>query len=233
MGVREYALRPRTRIRADRRRVCWPRSTRATRVVFVNTPHNPTGSVMAADEQRKLAEALAARGIPLIVDEVYHPLYYGAPVAERQRSCPTPSCSAISPRRCRMPGLRIGWLIDRDAQRRERVARHAQLFHDFGFAADRGGRRACAGACAGEILGAAADGVARQSGAADGVHARASRARSAGRRPPAAPRAFPWLRDGRDARPLCEALAKAGVLVAPGDCFEMPAHFRIGFGALT
>ena len=27
---------------------------------------------------------------------------------------------------------------------------------------------------------------------------------------------FPWLRDGRDARPLCEALAKAGVLAAPG-----------------
>jgi aspartate/methionine/tyrosine aminotransferase len=42
---------------------------------------------------------------------------------------------------------------------------------------------------------------------------------------------FPYLRDGRDARPLCEALAKAGVLVAPGDCFDMPAHMRIGFGA--
>src|SRR6185436_221009 len=43
---------------------------------------------------------------------------------------------------------------------------------------------------------------------------------------------FPWLRDGRDSRPLCEALAKAGVLVAPGDCFGMPAHVRIGFGAM-
>ena len=44
---------------------------------------------------------------------------------------------------------------------------------------------------------------------------------------------FPWLRDGRDSRPLCEALAEQGVLVAPGDCFEMPAHFRIGVGALA
>jgi aspartate/methionine/tyrosine aminotransferase len=43
---------------------------------------------------------------------------------------------------------------------------------------------------------------------------------------------FPWLRDGRDARPLCESLAKAGVLAAPGDCFEMPAHFRLGYGAM-
>jgi aspartate/methionine/tyrosine aminotransferase len=30
---------------------------------------------------------------------------------------------------------------------------------------------------------------------------------------------------------LCEALARAGVLVAPGDCFDAPAHMRIGFGA--
>jgi DNA-binding transcriptional MocR family regulator len=44
---------------------------------------------------------------------------------------------------------------------------------------------------------------------------------------------FPRLRDGRNARPLCEALAKAGILVAPGDCFDAPAHMRIGFGALS
>jgi aspartate/methionine/tyrosine aminotransferase len=42
---------------------------------------------------------------------------------------------------------------------------------------------------------------------------------------------FPRLADGRDARPLCEALARAGVLVAPGDCFDEPAHLRVGFGA--
>jgi aspartate/methionine/tyrosine aminotransferase len=43
--------------------------------------------------------------------------------------------------------------------------------------------------------------------------------------------AFPWLRDGRDSRPICEALASEGVLVAPGDCFGLPEHFRIGVGA--
>ena len=43
---------------------------------------------------------------------------------------------------------------------------------------------------------------------------------------------FPWLRDGSDSRPLCETLAKAGVLAAPGDCFDMPAHIRLGFGAM-
>ena len=43
--------------------------------------------------------------------------------------------------------------------------------------------------------------------------------------------AFPWLRDGTPSRPMCEALARAGVLLVPGDCFAAPEHFRIGFAA--
>ena len=42
---------------------------------------------------------------------------------------------------------------------------------------------------------------------------------------------FPWLRDGSNARELCATLASAGVLFAPGDCFDAPEHFRLGFGA--
>ena len=43
--------------------------------------------------------------------------------------------------------------------------------------------------------------------------------------------AFPWLLSEENARPFCEALTARGVLVAPGDCFEVPAHFRLGFAA--
>ena len=43
--------------------------------------------------------------------------------------------------------------------------------------------------------------------------------------------AFPWFNDGRDARPSCAAAARAGVLIAPGDCFRAPSHMRVGFGA--
>ena len=41
---------------------------------------------------------------------------------------------------------------------------------------------------------------------------------------------LPSLRDGADARPLCEAAAARGVVMSPGDCFGVPSHFRIGFG---
>jgi DNA-binding transcriptional MocR family regulator len=36
---------------------------------------------------------------------------------------------------------------------------------------------------------------------------------------------FPWLRDESDAREFCRAAAERGVLLAPGDCFDMPEHF--------
>jgi aspartate aminotransferase len=45
--------------------------TERTRGVIVNTPSNPTGGVIGAGDLRRLVEACAARGIPLISDETY------------------------------------------------------------------------------------------------------------------------------------------------------------------
>jgi aspartate/methionine/tyrosine aminotransferase len=42
--------------------------------------------------------------------------------------------------------------------------------------------------------------------------------------------AFPRLRGVRDARPFCVEAAERGVLVALGEAFGAPEHFRIGFG---
>jgi aspartate/methionine/tyrosine aminotransferase len=42
---------------------------------------------------------------------------------------------------------------------------------------------------------------------------------------------FPWLTFASDSRAFAEALVTEGVLVVPGDCFGMPRHFRVGFGA--
>ena len=42
---------------------------------------------------------------------------------------------------------------------------------------------------------------------------------------------FPWLASGADTRPFCQAAADRGVLLVPGDCFDVPSHFRLGFAA--
>ncbi|MGA7907459.1 MAG: aminotransferase class I/II-fold pyridoxal phosphate-dependent enzyme [Candidatus Sulfotelmatobacter sp.] len=45
--------------------------------------------------------------------------------------------------------------------------------------------------------------------------------------------AFPWLLSGENSRAFCRAAAEQGILLAPGDCFDAPSHFRLGFAAMT
>ena len=47
-----------------------------TRVVFVNSPSNPTGWVMRRAEQQALLDFCRARGIWIMADEVYHRFVY-------------------------------------------------------------------------------------------------------------------------------------------------------------
>jgi aspartate/methionine/tyrosine aminotransferase len=201
----------------------------STRAVFVNTPHNPTGSTMAAVEQHALAEELAAGGIPLIVDEVYHPLYHGGAIPSAS-SLPNTIVVGDFAKALSLPGLRLGWIIERDARRRAALLDLRSYF-------------SISNSPLTEAIGAHA--LANSAAIVDRLRSVSREnlsllaqfmTRHAGRigwaPPTGGTTCFPWLRDGRDARPMCEALAKAGVLVAPGDCFDMPAHFRAGFGAL-
>jgi aspartate/methionine/tyrosine aminotransferase len=189
---------------------------------------------MPAAEQRALAEELAAAGIPLIADEVYRPIYTGplhtdAPIAGAS-ALPNTIVLGDFAKALSLPGLRIGWLIDRDAPRRaalldlrsyftiscspltEAIGAHA-LLH--------------AKTILERLKSVASANLALLTQFMDRQSQRLCWAPPTG-----GTTCFPWLRDGRDSRPLCEALARAGVLVAPGDCFEMPAHLRVGYGAM-
>jgi aspartate/methionine/tyrosine aminotransferase len=229
LKVREYALDP-GRGFAQEADTVLAAVDATTRAVLVNTPHNPTGSVMAFGEQRKLAEALAARGIPLIVDEVYHPLYFGETVPSAA-SLPNTIVLGDFAKAMSLPGLRLGWLLDRDAKRREALMDLRSYFTISGSPLTEAiGAHAMANADA--ILAR----LRETAGANLALLAKfmdANRDRITWAAPPAGgTTCFPWLPGGRDARGLAQALAKAGVLVAPGDCFHMPAHLRIGFGAM-
>jgi len=201
----------------------------STRAVFVNTPHNPTGSIMSAAQQHELAVTLAARGIALIVDEVYHPLYHAAPVASAT-NLPNTIVLGDFAKALSIPGLRIGWLIDRDAARRAALLELRSYFTISGSPLTEAiGAHALANAP--QIIGRLQE-VARTNLALLAQFMQQQHAALGWAAPAGGTTCFPWLRDERDARPLCEALARAGVLAAPGDCFDMPAHLRLGFGAL-
>jgi aspartate/methionine/tyrosine aminotransferase len=199
-----------------------------TRLVLVNSPHNPTGSLMPPAEMARLSAALAERGIPLVVDEVYHPLYFGAPVPSVAKLSNIIAVSDFS-KALSLSGLRIGWLIERDARRRERLINLRSYFTVSGSPITEAiavhaltHRRA--------IL-ARLEEVTRANLARLDEFMNTHRGTLGWVRPAGGTVAFPWRLDGRASRPMCETLARAGVLFAPGDCFGAPAHFRVGFGA--
>jgi aspartate/methionine/tyrosine aminotransferase len=186
---------------------------------------------MAQAELARLAEALAGRGATLVADEVYHPLYFDAGRAASAAVLPNTIVVGDMSKALSLSGLRIGWLIDRDAERRDRLIDARSYFTISGSPITE--------AIAAIALDAQSAIFARlQATATENLHAldaffAAHRGLLEWVRPRGGTTAFPWFADGRDARPFCEALARAGVLVAPGDCFGSKEHFRVGFAAET
>jgi arginine:pyruvate transaminase len=88
--------------------------TPRTRVIWINSPHNPTGVVFTGDEIAAIAELCRTRDLWLVSDEVYEDLAFARPhvsawslpnMAER-----TVVVSSLSKSHA-MPGFRFGWLI--------------------------------------------------------------------------------------------------------------------------
>jgi aspartate aminotransferase len=84
-----------------------------TRAVFLNSPGNPTGWVMPAEEQQALLTVCRQRGIWIIADEVYARLVYDADVAPSFIPLAEPEDRLIVinsfSKSWRMTGWRMGW----------------------------------------------------------------------------------------------------------------------------
>jgi aspartate/methionine/tyrosine aminotransferase len=202
--------------------------SQSTRLVLVNTPHNPTGSVMETVELRRLAGSLSERGIALLVDEVYHPLYFGTEVPSAAKVPNTIVVSDLS-KAFSLSGLRLGWIIDRDPKRREQLIDLRSYFTICSSPLTEA-IAAHALAHAGAVLARLRE-VAQANLALLKQFMERHRGTLGWIPPEGGTVAFPWMVDGRDSRPICQTLAREGVLVAPGDCFGLPEHFRIGVGA--
>jgi aspartate/methionine/tyrosine aminotransferase len=199
-----------------------------TKLVLVNTPHNPTGATLTDEEITALHDFCVSRGIQFVSDEVYHPIYHGRPTASAARLPHSTVLSDFSKALC-LGGLRLGWIVDRDAARLEEYRVAHAYFTVSGTAL--GEPLATLALRQREIIFARARQVCSANLALLEKFIAEHSATFAWMRPQGGLTAFPWLRSGEDARPLCTEAARQGVLLAPGDCFGMPAYFRIGFGA--
>jgi len=86
-----------------------------TRCIYINSPSNPTGWVMAQDEQRTLLDFCRSRGILLLADEVYHRTIYDGDVAPSFLTLaddddPLIVVNGFS-KAWAMTGWRIGWMV--------------------------------------------------------------------------------------------------------------------------
>jgi aspartate/methionine/tyrosine aminotransferase len=168
------------------------------------------------------------RGIQLVSDEVYHPIYHGRVTTSAAR-LPHATVIADLSKAFSIAGVRTGWMVEHDARRREQYWTARAYF-------------SISNTTTGEILSEVAIrnrdvvlGKAQETAIAN--LELLDRFMSDHRdvlgwiRPHGGMTAFPWLVSGENARPFCRAAIERGILLAPGDCFDSPSHFRLGFAA--
>ncbi len=96
-----------------------------TKAVFLNTPHNPTGAVIPKEELERVVELAARRDLRIVSDEAYeHVIFDGRehvsigslPGAEERTITLFSTSKSYA-----MSGLRVGYIVSRDAHFLERV----------------------------------------------------------------------------------------------------------------
>ena len=73
--TRYYAIRKENDFRIDLEEIK-RLVDRNTKLILMNSPHNPTGATISDAELDSLHEFTASREIQLVSDEVYHPIYH-------------------------------------------------------------------------------------------------------------------------------------------------------------
>jgi aspartate/methionine/tyrosine aminotransferase len=202
----------------------------ATRLLYLNQPHNPTGTLMARPVFERVIELARAHELIVFSDEVYRELEHD-PASRLPAACDqyerAVSLGSIS-KSYGLPGLRTGWIATRDSALRDAVV----ALKDY--------TTICASAPS-EFLTALALRnrhvlldrnlaiVRRNLALLDGFFERHAGA-FAWVRPTASPIGFPRVTGIGDLARYCEQLAGTGVLLLPGAVYDEPGHVRIGFG---
>ncbi len=199
-----------------------------TKLILINSPHNPTGATIGDAEMEALHDFAAERGIQLVSDEVYHPIYHGRQTKSAARLPHVTVISDLS-KAFSIAGVRTGWMIEHDAKRRQQYWTARTYF-------------SISNTTTGEILSEIAirkrDIVLGKTQEAATRNLKLLDRFMANHRdvfdwipPQGGMTAFPWLVGGESDRQFCQAATQHGILLAPGDCFDVPSHFRLGFAA--
>lgn len=205
-----------------------------TRMLVINFPHNPTGAHLDRTQLDAIVRVCGERGMTLFSDEVYRYLEHAPgellpPAAGLHEGAVS---LGVMSKSFALAGLRVGWIVTRDARLRARIA----ALKDY---------TTICGSAPSEILALIAlrarDRVLARSHDIIRRNLPALRAfmdRQAEYLAWTPPRAgsvcFPRFVAPIDAERAAEALVEeTGVVILPGGRFQFdPSHFRVGFGRL-
>ncbi|MCM3870338.1 MAG: pyridoxal phosphate-dependent aminotransferase, partial [Pyrinomonadaceae bacterium] len=98
-----------------------------TKLLLVNSPHNPTGATVSSTQMRDLHDLAVEQGIQFVSDEVYHPIYHQDKTASASVLAKAIVLGSFS-KALSLSGLRVGWIIDRDPERVQNYANARSYF---------------------------------------------------------------------------------------------------------
>jgi aspartate/methionine/tyrosine aminotransferase len=202
-----------------------------TRLIYLNSPHNPTGTQMSRTAFERVIELASERRIVLFSDEVYRGLEHAA--AERLPAACDLYDQAISlntvSKAYGLPGLRVGWLASRDRGLIERI-RALKLYTTICSSAPSELLVALALRHGERLIERSRQLVLANLPLLDAFLER-RRELFEWIRPSAGPIGFPRVSGDFDVQAWCEQIAEqASVLLLPGAVYGQPRHVRLGFG---
>ncbi|RLB04541.1 MAG: aspartate aminotransferase, partial [Deltaproteobacteria bacterium] len=220
-GVPKYIdTYPDFRLREDKiREVLSPR----TKLIIINSPANPTGTVYSREELEMVAKIARERGLIVISDDIYEQFVYDAPAA--------PCMGQIYERTITLSGFSKTWAMTgwrlAYAAGPEEIIQQMVILQQYSFTCPPSFAQKAAVVALDYDMGEYID---RYREKRDMVY-EALRERYRVQKPKGAFFIFPEAEDG-DGERLVEKAIKKGVFVIPGGVFsQRKSHFRISFAA--
>ena len=202
-----------------------------TKIIYINTPHNPTGLLMPADIFKQVIALAASRGIVVFSDEVYRELEHD-PSQRLPAACEAyergVSLGSMS-KTYGLPGLRLGWLATRNADVLRRCLEF-KYYTTICSSAPSEFLAALALRHRGTLVQRNLEIVRRNLALLDAfIQRRADLVEWV--RPNASPIGFVRFKPERDVFTFCEHVVRdSGVMLLPGSVYDQPRHIRFGYG---
>jgi len=203
----------------------------ATKIIYINTPHNPTGLLMPAAVFHQVIALAASRNIIVFSDEVYRELEHD-PTTRLPAACEVHehavSLGSMS-KTYGLPGLRLGWLASRDPEIIQRCLEF-KYYTTICSSAPSEFLTALALRHREVLVQRNLQIVLRNLRILDAfIQQRQHLFEWV--KPNASPIGFAHFKPQRDVFAFCENVVRdSGVLLLPGTVYDQPRHIRFGFG---